>query len=76
MVLDRDREVIGRSRHVTSPIWSRIDWFPIPKIRIAGLSFDKLEMDKTVHLKLYLELSVRRKYQLIREYFNLLTHQR
>ena len=31
------RTVIGRTRHVTSPIWSRIDWLTGPKIRIVGL---------------------------------------
>ena len=49
-VSDRDsRTVIGRTRHVTSPIWSRIDWLTGPKIRIVGLSFAELIMDKTVH---------------------------
>ena len=38
--------VIGRTRHVTSPIWSRIDWLTGPKIRIVGLSFAELEMGK------------------------------
>ena len=32
-VSDRDsRTVIGRTRHVTSPIWSRIDWLTGPKM--------------------------------------------
>ena len=50
--------------HVTSPIWSRFDWLAGLKIRIVGLRFAELEMDKTVHLKLYLPLSRRNKYQL------------
>ena len=44
------RTVIGRTRHVTSPIWSCIDWLAGPKILIVGLSFAELETDKTVHL--------------------------
>ena len=52
-VSDRDsRTVIGRTRHVSSPVWSRIDWPTGPTIRIAGLSFAELEMGKTVHLEL------------------------
>ena len=63
-VTDRDsRTVIGRTRHVTSPIWSRIDWLTGPKIRIVGLSFVEVEMDKTVHLEFYLLLSGRGKHQ-------------
>ena len=54
---------IGRTRHVTSPIWSRIDSLTGPKIRIVGLSFAELEMDKTVHLELYLPLFGRSKHQ-------------
>ena len=63
-VSDRDSlTVIGRIRHVTSTIWSRIDWLAGPKIRIVGLSFAELEMDKTIHLEFYLLLSGRSKYQ-------------
>ena len=63
-IADRDsRAVIGRTRHVTSPIWSRIDWLTGPKIRIVGFSFAELEMDKTVHLQLYLPSSGRSKHQ-------------
>ena len=63
-VSDRhSRAVIGRTRHVTSPIWSRIDWLTGPKIRIAGLRFAELEMDKTVHSEFYLPLSGRSKHQ-------------
>ena len=63
-VSDRDsRIVIGRIHHVTSPIWSRIDWLAGPKIRIVGLSFAKLEMDKTVNLEFYLLLSGSSKHQ-------------
>ena len=63
-VSDRDsRTVIDRTRHVTSPICSRIDWLSGLKIRIVGLSFAELEMDKTVHLEFYLSLSVRSKHQ-------------
>ena len=51
------RTVIGRTCLVTSPIWSYIHWLTGPKIRIVGLRFAKLEMDKKVHLKLYLPLS-------------------
>ena len=55
-VSDRDsRTLNGRTRHVTSPVWSRIDWPASPKIRIVGLSFVELEIDKTVHLKLRLQ---------------------
>ena len=50
-------QMIGRIRHVTSPIWSRIDWLAGPKIRIVGLRFSETEMDKTVQLRLYLPLS-------------------
>ena len=42
------RTVIDRTRHVTSPIWSRIDWLICPKIHIVCLCFAELEMDKTV----------------------------
>ena len=56
--------MIGRIRHVTSPIWSRIDWLAGPKIRTVGQSLAELEIDKTVHLKLYLPLSGRSKHQL------------
>ena len=46
-VSDRiSRTVIGRTRHVTSPIWSRVDWLTGPKIRIVGLNFAEVEMDK------------------------------
>ena len=63
-VLDQDSPtVIGRTRHVTSPIWSRIDWLTGPKIRIVGLSFAELEIDKTVYLEFYLLLSGRSKHQ-------------
>ena len=63
-VSDQDsRTVIGRIRHVTSPIWSRIDWLAGPKIRIVGLSFAELEMDKTVNLEFYLLLSGSSKHQ-------------
>ena len=55
--------MIGRTRHVTSPIWIRIDWLTGPKIRIAGLKFAELEMDKTVHLDFFLLLSGRSKHQ-------------
>ena len=55
--------VIGRTRHVTSPIWSRNDWLTGPKIRIVGLSFAELEMDKTDHLEFYLPLLGRSKHQ-------------
>ena len=63
-VSDRDsRTVIGRIRQVTSPIWSSIDWLDGPKIRIVGLNFAEVEMDKTVHLEFYLPLSGRSKHQ-------------
>ena len=63
-VSDRDfRTVIGRTRHVTSPIWSRIDWLTGPKIRIVGLGFAELEMDKTVRLEFYLPLPGMSKHQ-------------
>ena len=55
--------VISRTRHVTSPIWSRVEWLAGPKIRIVGLSFAEHEMDKTVHFKLYLPLSGSSKHQ-------------
>ena len=47
----------------SSPIWSRIDWLTGLKIRIVGLSFVELEMDKTAHLEFYLPLSGRSKHQ-------------
>ena len=63
-VSDRDsRTLIGRTRHVTTPIWSRIDWLIGPKIRIAGLSFAELKMDKTVRSEVYLPLSGKSKHQ-------------
>ena len=63
-VSDRDsRTVIGRTRHVIRPIWSRIDWLTGPKIHIIGLSFAEIEMDKAVHFEFYLPLSGRSKYQ-------------
>ena len=55
--------MIGRTRHVTGPIWSRIDWLTGLKIRIVGLSFAEVEMDKTVHLEFHLPLSGRSKHQ-------------
>ena len=57
------RTVIGRIRHVTSPIWSRIDWLAGTVIRTVGLSFAELEMDKTVNLEFYLPLSGSNKHQ-------------
>ena len=63
-VSDRNsRAVIGRTRHVASPIWSRIDWLTGPKIRIVGLRFAEVEMDKTVPLEFHLPLSGRSKHQ-------------
>ena len=60
---DRDsRTVIGRTRLVTSPIWSRIDWLTGPKICIVGFSFAELDMDKTVHVEVYLPSSGRSKH--------------
>ena len=55
--------MIGRTCHVTSPIWNSTDWLTGLKIRIVGLSFAELEMDKTVHLVFYLPLSGRTKHQ-------------
>ena len=55
--------MIGRTGQVTSPVWSRIDWLTGRKIRIVGLSFAELEMDKTVHLEFYLPLSGMSKHQ-------------
>ena len=55
--------MIGRTRHVTSPVWSRIDWLTSPKIDIVGLRFAELEMDKTNHLEFYLRLSGKSKHQ-------------
>ena len=43
---------------MASPIWRRIDWLAGPKIRIVGLSFAELEMDETVHLKLYIGVNI------------------
>ena len=57
-------------------IWRYIDWLASPKIRIVVLSFAEFEIDKTVNLKRYLPLSRTSKHQLIREYFNLLFHER
>ena len=51
--------MIGRTRHVTSPIWGRIDWPTGPKIRIVGLSLAELEID----LEFHLPLSGRSKHQ-------------
>ena len=56
--------MIGRNRHVTSPIWSRIDWLASPKMRIVSAGFAELKRDKTVHLKINLPLSGRSKHQL------------
>ena len=67
--------MIGRTCHVTSSIWNRIEWLTGPKIRIVGLSFAKLEMDKTVHLEFYLPLSGRNKHQFLIEYSNFMTHE-
>ena len=77
-VSDRDsRTVIGRTHHVTSPIWSRIDWLTGPKIRIVGLSFAEVKMDKTVHLKFHLPFVVwEEKTSISIEYFNVLTHEK
>ena len=63
-VSDRDsRTVIGRTHHVTSPIWSRTDWLTGPKIRIVGLSFAEVKMDRRVRLEFHLPLSGRNKHQ-------------
>ena len=78
-VSDRySRTVIGRTSLVTSPIWSHIDWLAGPKIRIVGLNFAELEMDKTVHLKLFLPLSDvwQEEMSTSIEHQNLLTHER
>ena len=40
-----------QNHHVTSPIWSPIQWLVSTKICIVGFPFVELEMDKTVHLK-------------------------
>ena len=46
-VSDRDsRTVSGRTRHVTSPIWTRIDWLTSPKSVLFVFSFAEVEMDK------------------------------
>ena len=55
--------MIGRTRHMTSPIWSCIGWLTGPKIRIVGLSIAELKMDKTVNLEFYLPLSGKSKHQ-------------
>ena len=71
-VSDRDyHKVIGRTHHVTSPMWNHIDWLTGPKIRIVGLSFAELEMDKTDHLEFYLPLSGRSKHQFQQNISNL-----
>ena len=45
MASDHDSPtVIGRTRHVTSPVWNRTDWFAGPKIRSVGLSFTDFQM--------------------------------
>ena len=63
-ILDRDLQtVIGRTCHVTSLIWSRINWLTSPKIRIVGLCFADFEMDKAVHLEFYLPASGKSKHQ-------------
>ena len=54
--------MIGRTRHVISPTGAVLTG--LPKMRIVGLRFAGLEMDKTVDLKLYLPLSGRSKHQL------------
>ena len=53
--------MIGKTRHVTGAIWSRIDQLAGSKMRNVGLSFVELDEDKTVHLKLNLPLSGRSK---------------
>ena len=69
-VSERDsRTVIGRTRHVTSPIWSRIDWLAGPKIRIVGLSFADVKIDETVHLEFHLSLFGRSKHQFKQDIF-------
>ena len=55
--------MIGRTRHVISPIWSRIDWLTDPKICVVGLGFAEAEMDKKVHSEFYLPLSGRSRHQ-------------
>ena len=58
MASDHDSPtVIGRTRHVTSPVWNRTDWFAGPKVRSVGLSFTDFQMGRTVHLEFYLLLS-------------------
>ena len=42
--MDRDsRTAIGKNRHMSSPIWSSIEWLAGPKARIFGLSFPEFE---------------------------------
>ena len=38
---------------LTSPVWNGTDWIAGPKIRIVGVSFAALEMDKVAHLQFY-----------------------
>ena len=70
--------VIGRTCLMTSPIWSHTDWLTSFKICIVGLGFAKLEMDKTVHLKLFLPLSGvwQEEMSTLIEHQNLLTHEK
>ena len=57
--------VVGRTRHMTSLIWSRIDWLASLKIRIVGLSCTEHKVNDWEE---QISTSV--------EYFNLLTHER
>ena len=52
--------MIGRTRHVKGAVLTGL---PVQKIRIVGLSFAELEMDKTVHLEFYLPFSGKSKHQ-------------
>ena len=49
---------------------SRIDWLTGPKIRIVGLSFAELEMDKTVHLEFYLPGGVNINFNRIFQFYD------
>ena len=75
---DAGNRMLCPYRNFSQAIKSHIDWLAGPKILIVGLSFAELEMDKTVHFKLYLPLPGRCKqpqwnisiYHLIKDKFN------
>ena len=68
--------MIGRTRQVTSPIWSRTDWLASPKTSIVVLSCVELKMDHNSSLKTLFTAAWEEETPTSIDYFVLLTHER